>query len=252
MARINIEECWWSDPRRMKLAIALGGGALADGSAVNMWRLAQEFWSKGRRLIPKDLFDTLGFASDLLGVCLAEVRGDMVYVRGSSAYLDWAAEKREAAKIGGKKSAKRPRNAKGQLQKQPKQSPSKTQAESKLIQASDSGSFSGSSSKIEEEGSPPGKISGGLKQEIRFRLAKEIDEIEKNLAVMFDGVVPALIKNQIPEMLFACEGDAKAIHKILEDLYQSPKIRGEGLEGSKASYLIAAISNRFNLLGNAS
>jgi hypothetical protein len=145
MARINIEECWWSDPRRMKLLLKIG--FVADSAAVNMWRTAQEFWSHGRRMIPKDVFDNLEFASDLVGACLAEVKGDMVYVRGSSTYLDWAAEKRQAASAGGKKSAQRPRNAKGQLLKTSKQSPSSHQAEPKLSQASDSDSVSSSDSK---------------------------------------------------------------------------------------------------------
>lgn len=169
MARLNIEECWWSDPRRTKLLLKIG--FQADAAAVNMWRIAQGFWADGRMLIPKHIFDTIEFAEDLLGVRLAELRGEFVYVRGSSAWLDWTAEKRAAAKAGGKKSSQRPRNAKGQLQKASKQKPSKTQAEPKLIQASDSDSDSGSGSDSDlgsEELHPP--VAAGSSKELRSEI----------------------------------------------------------------------------------
>lgn len=119
MARINIEECWWSDPRRSKLIKIIGDEERADGAAVRMWRLAQENWKSGCRLVPQYIFESLEFASALLGSGLAELRGDEVYVRGSSQYLDWTREQREKAREngskGGKKSAQRPRDASGKL-----------------------------------------------------------------------------------------------------------------------------------------
>lgn len=154
-ARVNIEACWWTDPRRSALSRLLGGDEIADGTAIRAWVVAQEFWKHGRQLIPEVLFHTLVGASHLLGVGLAELREGGVYVRGSSAYLDWVLEKRAAGKAGGKKSAQRPRNAKGQLQKTPKQLPSTAQAdiqaEPKHVQASVSGSFSVSVSDSKNE-----------------------------------------------------------------------------------------------------
>lgn len=105
MARINIEDCWWTDPRRSALGRALGGEEIADGVAVRAWRLGQEFWKKGRMLVPLELFQTLHGYEALLKVGLADVRESFVYVRGSSAYLDWVAERTKNAREAGKKSA---------------------------------------------------------------------------------------------------------------------------------------------------
>lgn len=91
------------------------------------------------------------------------------------------------------------------------------------------------------------EVSDAKRQEARFRLAKEIREVEELLAPMFDGLVPPALKRRIPDMLIFCDGNLEEVHKVLEDLYQSPKIRGEGLNGSKASYVAAAIANRFGL-----
>lgn len=149
MARINIEECWWTDPRRSRLTKLLGDEALADGTVVRMWRLAQEFWGRGRGLVPREIFETLEAAPKLIQAKLASEQGDQVYVRGSSQWFEWVHEKRAAASAGGKKSAQRPRNAKGQLLKMPKQEPSDSQVNAKRIQVSGSGSGSGSKKKGE-------------------------------------------------------------------------------------------------------
>lgn len=163
MARINIEDCWWTDPRRSALQRL---GMDADGLAVRAWRLAQDFWKNGRALVPKALFDTLDGAGSLLDVGLAEVRESLVYVRGSSAYLDWIHERRLQAKEAGKKSAKRPRDAKGRLLKANTRhisnyDPTDVQRESNAIQPSyslsSSSSFSESKSNSEEK-----NLSGGL------------------------------------------------------------------------------------------
>jgi hypothetical protein len=146
VARINIEDCWWTDPRRSKLIKLLGSEEAADGTAVRMWRVAQEFWGKARGLVPLKVWNSIEAAPKLIQAGLAEEREGGVYVSGSSQYLDWAFEKREAARAGGQKSAQRPRNAKGQLLKKPKQKPSTSPSESKFFQASDSVSVSGSDS----------------------------------------------------------------------------------------------------------
>lgn len=148
MARINIEECWWSDPRRTRLVAKIGGVA-ADGAAVSMWRLAQEFWGRDGSLIPKHIFDTLEFSLDLVGVSLAEVRDCWVYVRGSSQYLDWHRKRRVNAQKAGKKSAKRARNAMGQLVNSSNDEPTTandTPTKTNNRQPSDSDSDSGSDS----------------------------------------------------------------------------------------------------------
>lgn len=151
VARLNIEDCWWTDPRRSALVRLLGDEGLADGRAIRAWRLAQEFWKHGRKLVPINLFETLQNFTELVRVGLAEARDGGVYIRGSSAYLDWTIEQKEKASRGGKTSAKRPRDAQGRLQAKSKQTPSEAQVKPKLIQVSVSASVSGSHSDSKNE-----------------------------------------------------------------------------------------------------
>lgn len=159
MARINLEQVWWTDPRREKLGNLLGSMLLADAVAIRAWKLAQDFWGNNRGLIPTHVFETLEANSKLIQANLAEVRENGVYIRGSSQYLDWVAEKREAAKKGGKKSAERPRDSKGKLLKRNSNGPSKVQAKPNSAQASGSGSgsFSDSGSNSGSQGTPLGQ-----------------------------------------------------------------------------------------------
>jgi hypothetical protein len=117
MARLAVEDCWWTDPRRERLAEQTGSLDLADIVALKAWRLAQEFWKRGRALVPRSLFEALKHADALLAVGLAKVASDgkSVYVCGSADYFEWLNEARENGKIGGKISAQRPRDAKGRL-----------------------------------------------------------------------------------------------------------------------------------------
>lgn len=116
MARLSIEESWWTDPRRSALIRRLGGECAADSCAIHAWRLAQEFWKHEQGLVPKHLFDLLEGAEDFVAVGLAEVRESFVYVRGSSAYLDWVRQQREQASMAGKKSAESRRKKSGTAQ----------------------------------------------------------------------------------------------------------------------------------------
>ncbi len=133
MARINIEDCWWTDPRRERLTDLIGGALLADGAAIRMWRLAQEFWRHGRGLVPAHIFASLPHSTELVTSGLARSDKANVYVCGSSQYLDWIHDRTKAGQAGGRKSAKRPRDSKGRLtasQANTKQDPSTIQAES--------------------------------------------------------------------------------------------------------------------------
>jgi hypothetical protein len=134
VSRINTEECWWSDPRRTKLGSLVGSLLLADGIALSAWRLAQEFWRNDRNLIPKKTFDMLEGADHLIAANLAEVRGEEVYIRGSSMYHEWIHDSKVNGKKGGKISAKRPRDEKGRLlPSNPKLPDSNNQNESKMV-----------------------------------------------------------------------------------------------------------------------
>lgn len=133
MARINIEDCWWTDPRRERLSILVGSPLLADAVVIRAWRIAQEFWGNEQGLIPKHVFHTIEASSKLIEANLAEERKDGFYIRGSSQYLDWLVSRRRAAKAGGLKSAQeRSKKAK--------------QKETKVIQTQPSSSYSSSSS----------------------------------------------------------------------------------------------------------
>ena len=166
MSRVNAEECWWSDPRRSKLALLIGSQMLADGIAINAWRIAQESWKKGE-LIPWSKFSAMEGADSFIKAGLArfhesadplskQVQADpssiqdlFIYVRGTRDYLSWTVDKQNSGSLGGQKSAQRPRDAKGRLlpnepeyltsvQAESKQNPSRP----KQIQASASASAS--------------------------------------------------------------------------------------------------------------
>ncbi len=168
MARLTIEDQWWTDPRRERLAELVGSLLLADAHAIRLWRLAQEHWGRGRKPVPVQIFEALEAAPKLIQAGLAEADDDGVYVKGSRDYTDWLHKKRQAAASGGKKSATRPRDASGKLKKSPKQTPSTIQADAKIVQPSGSGSDSGSEIQKNPSGSsavalvpasgPPGKI----------------------------------------------------------------------------------------------
>lgn len=155
MARLNIEDCWWTDPRRSLLIKKLGEER-ADIVAIRAWRLAQEFWKSNKGLVPDYLFQTLECWQDLIDAKLADVRGAFVYVRGSSAYLDWLREQKETASKAGKASAEarkkktgtaqpNGRNAKKQSTEHSEKS-NGNRTESNGIEPSVSGSYSVSGS----------------------------------------------------------------------------------------------------------
>src|SRR3990167_496069 len=139
MARLTIEEKWWSDPRRERLAKLTGSMEMADAAALRAWRLAMEFWGHSHGLIPQEIFNTLETAPKLIEAGLAKVEGDMIYVRGSSQYLSWLHEKRLAAVTAGRVSSQRPRDNKGRLlpkkaRKTSSKTPTRVQRESNASQ----------------------------------------------------------------------------------------------------------------------
>lgn len=238
MARINLEDCWWTDPRRSKLIKALGCEEMADGAAVKMWRIAQENWKHSCRLIPKQIFFSLEHASLLLGCGLAEERGDAVYVKGSSQYLDWVREKKEKAAEngakGGKKSAQRPRDAQGKLlpksakvQADAKQKPS----ESKLsVSISGSGGSDEPATTIVLAASGADKFIAGFCERFKAkygtnpditgkeagiakRVAKDLsaEKVETYLDAFFSLPDPWLIKRRHPMEAFEAKKNELAV-----------------------------------------
>lgn len=178
MARINIEECWWSDARRNKLIELLKGNSrLADGLMLQAWKLAQNHCTSEGGLIPLSQFLCLTEAEVLFECDLAvlvqantkqtpskakqiiatakedaaTLHSCQAYVRGSEEHHKWLSARRKAGASGGKKSAKRGRDEGGRLQANAKQKQANA-SNGKQSQASYSSSYSSSTSySLEEE-----------------------------------------------------------------------------------------------------
>jgi hypothetical protein len=99
MARINIEDKWWTDPRRESLAKSLGNPLLADGLMIRAWRLSIEYWAKNQ-LIPKHIWDSLEHGSNIIEHNLATIEQEGVYVRGSKESHDWVKLREKSVKAG--------------------------------------------------------------------------------------------------------------------------------------------------------
>lgn len=154
MARINIDDSWWTDVRRSALIRLLKDEERADGAAVRLWKVGLDQAKKGLQSIPKKVFFLLPCAQELLTCDLAEERGDEVYVKGSSDHFSWYVDGLEQRKQAGKNSAKRPRDEKGRLLKNTRPSsnenPTDVQREPNAIQPSVSSSSSDSFSEEKE------------------------------------------------------------------------------------------------------
>lgn len=101
MARINIEETIFFDPRFDKLVITLKSRALAIGSLVVAWRLAQTYYKTNQVGVPIEVFKGIESYSEILGVGLGIIQDDFVYLKGSHKAFEWM----EEMSIGGKNGA---------------------------------------------------------------------------------------------------------------------------------------------------
>lgn len=104
MARLNIDERYWSDPRRAQLIARLGCHFKADGMMLNAWKLAEQFWVPSKNPIPIKLWNEAQLDSALVVLGFAEhVEAEHVYVLGSEEMFAWRFKKMEAGKKGGLK-----------------------------------------------------------------------------------------------------------------------------------------------------
>lgn len=99
MARINVEDKWFCDPRREILKEKVGR-LKADGVALNFWKIAQEYY-RLETIIPKEVYFECENAREFLEARLAEDREDGVYIKGSRELFDWIHQRKEAGKRGG-------------------------------------------------------------------------------------------------------------------------------------------------------
>lgn len=225
VARINIEDCWWTDPRRSKLTKLLGDENRADGVAVRMWRLAQEFWKDGKKLVPIHIFETLENYNELIQSGLASVEAASVYVRGSSAYLDWVREQREIGKANGSKGGQA--SVKARLEKYGSAIP--LGASNQKTEANPNPSVSGSSSSSYSDSNSSSEVLNSVSTEPKKSVAvtkakKELVEFKvsnsKTIQVskdLIDSWVDTFPKEFLDEEI------KKARSWILSNPHKSPK-----------------------------
>jgi hypothetical protein len=115
MARININDKLWADPRFKALCRFVGSEETALGRMVLVFRMAQEYYSDSESLIPIEIWDIQGFEY-VEKVGFAERHSDGIYVKGSSENFEWLLKRKAAAKSGGLKSAQSRRDKYGSAQ----------------------------------------------------------------------------------------------------------------------------------------
>lgn len=107
MARINIEDSLWADPRFQDLMIKVGNRHMAKGMVLELWTLAQKYWIASRgEGIPKPAWDSAGMPSALIECNLARDNGDFIYAVGSKEQFAWLNANSENGKRGGPAAAK--------------------------------------------------------------------------------------------------------------------------------------------------
>lgn len=110
MARINIEDCLFSDPRFMDLIIRVGSYEMAVGSLVVAYKTAQSFWVPNKSPIPSDQFRLTRLRKEIIECGLAEVVDDgAIYVKGSEKYFAWLIQRSKAGRENKGKLGKRKR-----------------------------------------------------------------------------------------------------------------------------------------------
>lgn len=118
MARINVEEAFWTDV--LPLAAKLGDPDRAVGNVLRFWKLAQEKHKAGK-LITEAEFEALGFAPELIPTFAVRVEGG-IQAKGAEKHFSWLRRRVEAGKRGGSKPKQKKAN--GSKGKHPEASPS--------------------------------------------------------------------------------------------------------------------------------
>jgi hypothetical protein len=166
MARINVEEKWWTDERRYKLAEILGSIYEADGLALAAWKLAQEFYGRGRRRVPVLEFQKIHKYEFLFQTNLAQIVGDVVYVSGTKEHHKWYAQRVAASAKGGKSNKK-------EVKQTDSQKGSQTPCQTDSQKGSPPNSFLIPPSSIKEKNTTTGEVNDiGLVSENDLRLIK--------------------------------------------------------------------------------
>lgn len=106
MARINVEDSIYRDPRFVRLCAETGSMEAALGSLILIWDEAQLAFRKGSKYVPIEaLSSKLKHFQALVNCGFIRLETDeLAYVSGSEKAFDYLQKKREAAAAGGKKS----------------------------------------------------------------------------------------------------------------------------------------------------
>lgn len=141
MARLNIEDSLWADPRFQDLMIAVKNRHAAKGMVIELWSMAQKFWLASRgQGIPKAAWIEAEMPSALVECKLAKDNGDFIYAAGSKEQFAWLSACSENGKKGG------PAAAKSRVENKGKSKRRKTSKDAEITQDTTSYSFSSSSS----------------------------------------------------------------------------------------------------------
>ena len=101
MARLNVEDSLWSDPRFLRLCAKLGDEIQAIGSVILAWKLAQKHWCPNKQLIPENVFKEAGLPEELISIGLAERHKDGIRMRGCEEHFEWWFKKVNSGRLGG-------------------------------------------------------------------------------------------------------------------------------------------------------
>lgn len=101
MARINIEDSLYFDPRFKALSESLGNEWMAIGCLVKLWRLAQEQHKRGK-LITNSQFKLAGFPEAIFECEFAKKTAEGIYVNGTERHLSWLRKRVESGRNGAK------------------------------------------------------------------------------------------------------------------------------------------------------
>ena len=101
MARINIEEKWWGDPRRQAICDAAGDAYKIDGVFLHIIKCAQEY-IKDNSPIPEKIFSSFPFSTLFIEHGLCELSENGVWIDDHKRHIGWLAKRVEAGRKGGK------------------------------------------------------------------------------------------------------------------------------------------------------
>jgi general stress protein YciG len=105
VARINVEDTIYKDPRFIRLATKLDGDIdKAIGCLVRAWSLAQQWYLKPSQLIPLSEWESQQINSAIIDVGLAERVDGFIRMKGADEQFAWLKQRSDAGRRGGLKS----------------------------------------------------------------------------------------------------------------------------------------------------